>query len=318
MFFETESKSLIIKFNVMRYMSGYKIYGSLIFVCTLLVFSMKVSSQKITNKDLQMMINTELAFAKLAKDSCTRTAFLAYLADESVMFGGGQPHNGKKQYEKMTKNESLLSWEPVYADISASGDFGYDTGPWEYRKTRSDDQPAYYGDFVSVWQKQPDGAWQLMVDLGISHSKPEGESPKLRTTALIPKSVQPNQHIDFKSELISREKDFIKSFSQAGDTAYISVISGEARFFRDGLPVLVNSHDIKQMLLAQNKNKKITYTLINGDAASSGDLGYVYGMVTIESTDGANKKIQNTNYQRIWKKEDGKNWKIIADVITGN
>jgi ketosteroid isomerase-like protein len=301
----------------MKYRSGHKINRSLIFVSAILVFSIKVSAQKITNKDLQAMINTELAFAKLAKDSCTRTAFLAYLAEESVMFGGGQPHNGKKQYEKMTKNESLLTWEPVYADISASGDFGYDTGPWEYRKTRSDEQPAYYGDFVSVWQKQPDGAWKLMVDLGISHSKPEGESPKLRTTALISKSVQLSQHIDFKSELISWEKDFIKSFSQSGDTAYTSVISGEARFFRDGLPVLVNSQDIKQML-AQNKNKKITFTLINGDVASSGDLGYVYGMVTVESNDGTNKKTQNTSYQRIWKKEDGKNWKIIADVITGN
>ncbi|HEX5170580.1 MAG TPA: DUF4440 domain-containing protein [Cyclobacteriaceae bacterium] len=265
-------------------------------------------AQEFTNPHLQSLVNTERAFAKLAKEKNTRTAFLTYLADESVTFGGGKPQNGKDQYSNRPEDESLLIWEPIYSDISASGDFGFNTGPWEFRGNRKDQEAVAYGDFVSVWKKQADGNWKLVIDLGVVHPKPKS-SDTLKTTAM--PLTQITSNINSKDSFIKVEKDFLMAFAKLKSPAYESLLSEEARFFRTGVEPLTNSSDIHKLLVDQDR--EIEYTLIDGDVASSGDLGYVYGTVLIKG----DNRISNGNYQRIWKKENG-SWKIVIDVISSN
>lgn len=58
-----------------------------------------------------------------------------------------------------------LTWEPARADIAASGDLGWTTGTWEYRPS-PDAEPASRGRYVSIWRKQEDGRWKVVMDLG--------------------------------------------------------------------------------------------------------------------------------------------------------
>ena len=48
------------------------------------------------------------------------------------------------------------------------------------------------------------------------------------------------------------------------------------------------------------------------DVSESGDLGFTYGKVKIESKDG---NMEKACYLRVWKRESGMNWKIVLDVI---
>ena len=57
-----------------------------------------------------------------------------------------------------------LTWEPTRADIAASGDLGWTTGTYVFRATP--DAPPNRGRYVSIWRKQPDGAWRVVMDLG--------------------------------------------------------------------------------------------------------------------------------------------------------
>jgi ketosteroid isomerase-like protein len=59
----------------------------------------------------------------------------------------------------------VLTWEPTRADIAASGDLGWTTGTWEVR-TSPDAEPTSRGLYVSIWRKQPDGSWKVVMDLG--------------------------------------------------------------------------------------------------------------------------------------------------------
>jgi len=55
---------------------------------------------------------------------------------------------------------------------------------------------------------------------------------------------------------------------------------------------------------------------MDGDIASSGDLAFVYGKALIETAKDGATQTKTFSYMRFWKKEDGKNWKIVVDLIS--
>lgn len=61
-----------------------------------------------------------------------------------------------------------LGWEPARADISSSGDLGWTVGT--YQSVRRDSAGAEHratGKYLTVWQKQADGTWKVVVDTGV-------------------------------------------------------------------------------------------------------------------------------------------------------
>lgn len=60
-----------------------------------------------------------------------------------------------------------LAWEPRRADIAASGDLGWTTGSYVSKGIGVDGQPRQaQGRYVTIWRKQPDGSWKVVMDLG--------------------------------------------------------------------------------------------------------------------------------------------------------
>ena len=143
----------------------------------ILLFAFSAFSQKMT--DLDKLVATERAFARAAAEKSTKEAFLEYLADDSIVFEPG-PVNGKDVWSKRPPSVGLLSWEPVWADISADGSIGYTTGPWDFRPKGKDGEPVAFGEYVTIWKKQKDGNFKAILDIGISHGKPAGSAPELR------------------------------------------------------------------------------------------------------------------------------------------
>ena len=141
----------------------------------LLLFAFTVNAQT----PFREMIHTEQAFSRMALEKNTRDAFMAFIADDGLLFRPGAV-NGKKWMldhpAPPSDKRPLLQWQPTWAVMSASGDFGYTTGPWESRPDIKDEKPSAYGHFVTVWKKQRDGSWKFVVDLGISHPESGGPS----------------------------------------------------------------------------------------------------------------------------------------------
>src|SRR5947209_7636337 len=140
--------------------------------------------------DLQKLVDTEHSFARAAAEKGTKSAFLEYLTDDAVVFVPDQT-NGKAFWTARGDSASVLSWDPNYADISANGIFGYTTGNWEFRTKGKTDTPSAFGDFVTVWVRQPNGKYKWVVDIGVSHDKPAKYSSEWVTTD--DKTVDPNE-----------------------------------------------------------------------------------------------------------------------------
>lgn len=117
--------------------------------------------------DFDDMVAAEKAFAADASARNTRDAFVDALAEDSVMFSPG-PTGGKRLWEGKVANKNRLEWTPEVAEIASSGDLGYTSGPWRLTADGAD-RPAAFGHFFTIWKKQTDGKWKVLVDHGISH-----------------------------------------------------------------------------------------------------------------------------------------------------
>lgn len=68
-----------------------------------------------------------------------------------------------------------LTWEPLRADIAASGDLGWTTGGFVSEVTAADGTTRRsHGRYVSIWRKQADGSWKVVMDLGNPTAPPAG------------------------------------------------------------------------------------------------------------------------------------------------
>lgn len=61
----------------------------------------------------------------------------------------------------------VLSWTPTTATASPDGRLGYTVGRYESRRRNADGSVAREtGTYVTIWGRQADGTWQVVLDIG--------------------------------------------------------------------------------------------------------------------------------------------------------
>jgi ketosteroid isomerase-like protein len=98
--------------------------------------------------------------------------YMSYYADDAVEVPNSAVIiRGKVNIAKtmgfLDDESNRLSWTPVGADISASGDLGYTYGTYEFRSVGKDGKAVVEnGKYTSIWKKQKDGSWKVVLDMG--------------------------------------------------------------------------------------------------------------------------------------------------------
>ncbi|HEY6162682.1 MAG TPA: hypothetical protein VI112_15745 [Bacteroidia bacterium] len=125
------------------------------------------ASPKADPKDL---METDKQFSKMSAEKGLKEASLYYAADDVMRLQNKEfPANGKDALKKMLEEsmdaQTVMTWEPVRADIASSGDLGYTIGNWKMRISDSTSAEAsvYYGNYMSVWKKMADGSWKYVA-----------------------------------------------------------------------------------------------------------------------------------------------------------
>jgi ketosteroid isomerase-like protein len=105
--------------------------------------------------------------------------YMSYYADNAVEVSNNSPLiAGKENIAKgmgfLDDKNNRLTWTPVGADISASGDLGYTYGNYEFHSVGKDGKTAVeYGKYTSIWKKQKDGRWKVVLDMGNASPEPK-------------------------------------------------------------------------------------------------------------------------------------------------
>ncbi len=119
----------------------------------------------------QALLEIDRQFSQLSQDKGTAAAFHFYLADDGLALPfTGQPKNKTDYANAMQaaiteKAAGVLTWEPEFADVAKSSDLGYTWGRYTYTFFDSTQAPSR-GYYVTIWKKQPDGAWRFVFDAG--------------------------------------------------------------------------------------------------------------------------------------------------------
>jgi len=120
----------------------------------------------------------EADFLKAAAEKGSQ-GYMSYYAEDAVELpNGADMIQGKESIAKsmsfLDQKDNQLTWTPLHADMAASGDLGYTFGTYEFRSKDKDGKPTVeYGKYASVWKKQKDGSWKVVMDMGNASPSPK-------------------------------------------------------------------------------------------------------------------------------------------------
>jgi len=258
------------------------------------------------------MVATERAFSRMSEEQGTRESFTEFIAEDGILFRP-KPVFGKKWMHEHplppSTTRPLLRWQPIFAGVSRAGDLGYTTGPWQYKNDIKDAKPAAFGNFMTVWKRQPDGKWRFVVDLGVSNPEPKTQG---RLISGKPASGRfTRDAAKARTELLDAEREFSKTSAERGAVeAFLAYASTDVRVFRNQKQPFIG----RKSALAALAPLTIewTWSTTSADVSASGDIGYSYGLY--ELRDQTRKSVSETgNYMRVWKRVNGA-WKLILDL----
>jgi ketosteroid isomerase-like protein len=271
----------------------------------------------------ESLASAERAFAASSLASGVRAAFLAHLADDGIVFRPG-PVKGKEWLADRPGMANALAWEPGYVEVSRSGDLGLSTGPWEIREGGPDGPPVAYGNYVTVWRKQPDGTWKVAIDHGTSNPAPPkrvGEGAVATglppgTAGLRAGSTVAGSREDAVSELLEADRAFSKaSTARNASAAYGKYAAEDIRLLRDDAFPAIGKKAARKALAA--RPGRLSWHPAAAVVSAAGDFGYTYGASAFRA--GAARDLDEPgHYLRVWRRRADGSWSVSVDVMTAD
>lgn len=264
--------------------------------------------------NLASLVAAERAFSSASEDRGIRAAFLEYLAEDAVVFRP-DPVNGRRWYSDRPETGMLLTWEPVFADVSQDGNFGYTTGPWRLAEKGKGSDPAGFGQYVSVWRRRPGEAWRVAIDAGIAHPDPEGRSSPFRAATgdkgaggASGGAESGERPIDM---LMRAAGDFSRVCGSEGAVSgYEKYAADDIRLLRAGaFPVIGKNAALETV---RGESGTPSFQLMASDVSSSGDLAYTYG--ASRWTGEGRQPNRGASYLWVWARSESGAWTIVLDM----
>ena len=257
------------------------------------------------NAARESLVAAELAFARQSVERGMRAAFLDNFADDGVNFS---PDPGNTRARFLARPETMepfvLDWHPAIAAVARAGDLGFTTGPVTITGRAPAVREPAHGMFFSVWRRQADGRWRVIVDGGVSTRAPVpdasfGDDPRpLRPVANAPEAGREKMLFELEAQPLS-----------GGPSGYAALLADDARLIIGPTPPGLGRDAIVAQLA--ERGLKFRWETLAAGVSRSDDLGYSYGRLHL--LDGAGKA--PGHYVHVWMRDRGGRWRIAAELI---
>jgi ketosteroid isomerase-like protein len=266
------------------------------FLFTLIIILLFVQLSH-AQKGIDGIIKAEKSFAARSVADGTKDAFLKFADSAGIVWSTEveAPMNAIETWTKREKRPGKLDWQPVYAEIATSQNFGYTTGPYTFIRN---DSVLARGEYVTVWKINKNGEWKFVVDLGVNNT------PRTSVIHLEKVSVKRISGNATTDKMLKAEEDFITSYKQDRKKAYEKYLSAKSILKRNGRNSATNKELQKKII--NDDPQDAGFRILGSGISSSGDIGYVFGNITTG--------VKQFGYLRIWRKEKT-GWKIALEVL---
>lgn len=115
------------------------------------------------------MMGTDSAFAAAAQAVGITAAFADYVAPDGAILAGGPSivYGPAAVRARPSTPSAKLVWAPVLGEVAPSGDLGFTVGEARFEAPDAGGTVrTSYTKYLTVWKKQPSGAWRYVVDGG--------------------------------------------------------------------------------------------------------------------------------------------------------
>lgn len=135
------------------------------------------------NPGKMLLFDLEARFARDVREK-GGAGFAEWFAEDGVALGNGAaPLIGKVAIAKSANwspKVYLLSWTPTEALMGPSGDMGYTWGHFEgHSKDANGNDVVTSGRYITMWRRQKDGNWKVVLDAGANEPPSAGDCCKL-------------------------------------------------------------------------------------------------------------------------------------------
>lgn len=264
------------------------------------------------------LIEAERAFSEMSRMQGVRDSFLHWMAPDAVIFRPG-PVNARTFYTGRPASPAVLTWEPTRVELSADGTLGLSTGPWQVRRDAAA-EPGGFGHFISVWKKQPDGAWRVAIDVGCSYDATERQTEALSWSEGATLRDPDGDGKGTASTTLNRKGLMLADDNFVADAARTGLakaaekrLARDARVYRDGeFPAIGRDAALKR--LARDRGR-LSWRVLGADVSGSGDFGYTYGMAAFYP-DAAGAPPDSSCYLRVWRRGASHEWQLVLDILS--
>jgi ketosteroid isomerase-like protein len=267
---------------------------------------------------LKELADAERAFAKLSLAKGVAHSFHENFADDGIGFNP-QPVRVKAETAKRppldtTKPRATLDWYPVLSDLAASGEMGFNLGPSLLTPAPGDDKTKpRHGYFFSVWKRQADGKFKVVLDIGSDTSGPvAGDSPESwRPIRIEPwTSAAPSIESIEKETATLREQDaaLTAAIAKGGAAdAYAAVLASDFRVFDNTFAPALDEAAVRAHLTSIDARANRSFVQQHAEVARSADVGYSWGSYTAPAEKG--------HYAHYWRKDAKGRWRLVVEIV---
>jgi ketosteroid isomerase-like protein len=252
------------------------------------------------------IVDLEARFAAASREHGAKAAFLEFLDEESIVLQPG-PTWGRAAW---TVNEDLpgtLDWLPDRAQISADGDLGFASGPWVL-EPRDPEGRRVEGRYVTVW-KNGAGGWRVWFDGGFGRKPAGAWEARGKDPALGPFACERGPSVP-AGEL--QLLDLALSGIQGGEThgqRMLARLDADAWLFHKPSVEGAGAAAAREAAIAALP-ATLQYWPMGAGIASSGDIGYSYGLSAPDQAASA-----DASYVHIWCRHGGA-WRLALQLRT--
>lgn len=243
----------------------------------------------------------ETAFAAHSVREDMRAAFMAHFAADGVFVRQGWTV-AIGYLAARPAPAIVLDWRPQHVEVAASGELGLSTGPWRLTSRANPAAPPAFGQFVSVWRREPGRPWKVEVDLGIGHPEPTLWDRPLEAVSVRGEVARGAAGIR------GAEERFAADARASLRSAYAKHGAHDLRFYRDGRAPALG----KQAALAGGAmpDAAWTWTIERIETSRANDFGYARGSYAAAGA----PAVPLGYFLRVWRVEAGE-WRIALDVV---
>jgi len=250
------------------------------------------------------LVELEAAFAAASRERGAKAAFLEFLGEESIVLQPG-PVWGRAAWAAGDDLPGTLDWQPDRAQMAASGELGFASGPWLFTPADPEGR-TIEGRHVTVWRRTADG-WRVLFDGGFGRKpagawEARGAEPMLGAQSCELGDAMPPGELQLLDLEISGVAQGESHQARIGRR-----LAAAAWLFHPPAVEGAADDDARAAALAQLP-ASLQYWPMGAGIADSGDLGYSYGLSAPAAGASA-----DAAYVHVWCRQHG-GWRLALQL----